>query len=375
MPARLYAARGDLERAEASLQRALAIAIEGGSLLFEMWARPALATTYALMDRPQEAQLHLARVEEILAAGEDWRGLVGRAALARAAVSAVTGRANEAAAAFERAVDTSRRYVCPWNEAEAFYLWGWSLRRAGERDLALEKLRAALEIYRRIGVGGPWVKRVHDLERGSETSDAQVAEHANVFHREGEYWTLAYEGRSVRVRDAKGLRDIAMLLASPGREIHVADLIGGAESSGVDVRGEGLASVDPDELGLRASGDSGSAPAIDARARAEYRARLASLNEDLAAAEAANDTGRAAAIREELDFIASELASAFGLGGRARSAGHPVERARKAVTMRMRDALARIDRVHPELGRHLEKSIRTGTFCSYSPVPVPAWSL
>jgi hypothetical protein len=51
----------------------------------------------------------------------------------------------------------------------------------------------------------------------------------NLFHREGEYWTLGYEGRVVRVRDAKGLRDIAVLLASPGREIHVADLIAATE--------------------------------------------------------------------------------------------------------------------------------------------------
>jgi hypothetical protein len=129
------------------------------------------------------------------------------------------------------------------------------------------------------------------------------------------------------------------------------------------------------EQGLRAAPAAPSESALDPRARAEYRARLAELHEDLEEAEAGSDAPRASAIREELDFIAGELASAFGLGGRARSPGHPAERARKAVTMRIRDAVARIARVHPALGRHLEKSIRTGTFCSYSPVPVPAWSL
>jgi hypothetical protein len=129
------------------------------------------------------------------------------------------------------------------------------------------------------------------------------------------------------------------------------------------------------EQDLRTSAAALSEASLDPRARAEYRARLVERHKDLEEAEARNDCEQAAAIREELDFIAGELVSAFGLGGRARKPGHPVERARKAVTMRLRDAIARIERVHPALARHLEKSIRTGTFCSYSPVPVPAWSL
>jgi hypothetical protein len=46
----------------------------------------------------------------------------------------------------------------------------------------------------------------------------------NLFRREGEYWTVCYEGAVVRLRDAKGLRHLARLLADPGREFRVVDL-------------------------------------------------------------------------------------------------------------------------------------------------------
>src|SRR5262249_15116292 len=47
---------------------------------------------------------------------------------------------------------------------------------------------------------------------------------SNLFCREGEYWTVRYEGSVARVKDVKGLRYLARLLAHPGREFHAADL-------------------------------------------------------------------------------------------------------------------------------------------------------
>ena len=61
--------------------------------------------------------------------------------------------------------------------------------------------------------------------------------------------------------------------------------------------------------------------------------------------------------------------------GRARKAGEVADRARKAVTSRIRDTIARIASEHPALGRHLENAIRTGTFCSYQPDRSPQWEL
>jgi len=39
----------------------------------------------------------------------------------------------------------------------------------------------------------------------------------------------------------------------------------------------------------------------------------------------------------------------------------------------MRDAMRRIEATHPELGRHLGRSVRTGTFCVYAPEVSVSW--
>jgi tetratricopeptide (TPR) repeat protein len=176
----------------------------------------------------------------------------------------------------------------------------------------------------------------------------------NVFRRDGDVWTVGFGGRTVRLRDAKGLRDLAVLLAAPGREVAAADLVtGGAQA-------------------VRAFGAD---PVLDDRARAEYRARLASLDDDLAEADAHHDLERSARLAAERDALIDELARATGLGGRRRRLGDAAERARTTVTARIRDAIGRIERVHPELGRHLRASIVTGTRCSYRPAETVRWSV
>ena len=47
--------------------------------------------------------------------------------------------------------------------------------------------------------------------------------------REGDVWRLDYEGRMLRVRDAKGMRHLALLLANPGIEFHAVDVATAAE--------------------------------------------------------------------------------------------------------------------------------------------------
>ena len=37
--------------------------------------------------------------------------------------------------------------------------------------------------------------------------------------------------------------------------------------------------------------------------------------------------------------------------------------------------MRRVEAAHPELGRHFAHSLRTGTFCSYSPERAVAWRL
>lgn len=72
----------------------------------------------------------------------------------------------------------------------------------------------------------------------------------------------------------------------------------------------------------------------------------------------------------------TDLAGA-GAGGPAAGGAAALERARSAVTKRIRDALQRIEKNHPPLGRFLSSRVRTGYECTYVPDPDQpvAWRL
>jgi hypothetical protein len=184
------------------------------------------------------------------------------------------------------------------------------------------------------------------------------------FRRNGSLWTLQFAGQTAHVPDRKGLHDLARLLNRPGQEMHCLDLL-------MESPTEALAGADA--RGLTEPGDLGEV--VDAPARTAYQARIAELQHDLDEADAAGDADRGQRAQQELDFLVAELTAAYGLGGRPRRAGDPVEKARTAVTWRIRHAIAKITDVHPTLGRHLRRSVRTGRFCVYEPDEAIDWQL
>ncbi len=167
-----------------------------------------------------------------------------------------------------------------------------------------------------------------------------------------------FNGRTVPLRDAKGLRDLAVLLAAPGREVAATELVAG-------VRGGAATAI----------AALGADPVLDDRALAAYRARLADLHDEQAQADALHDIERSARLAAERDALIDELTHAAGLGGRRRRLGDVTERARTTVTARIRDAIGRIERAHPELGRHLRASIVTGARCAYRPAETVRWTI
>ena len=180
------------------------------------------------------------------------------------------------------------------------------------------------------------------------------------FRREGDFWTVAYAGRTCRLRDVKGLRYLAFLLAAPGRDVHALELasaVAGLESTSA-------AASTADTL-------------LDDHARDAYRRRLAELGDELEQARDWRDPERAAGIEAEIDALTGELARAVGLGGRARRLPSPAERARVSVTKAIRSAIKAIGRHHPVLEAHLTASVRTGRICTYAPPgeAPPRWAL
>ena len=161
---------------------------------------------------------------------------------------------------------------------------------------------------------------------------------------------ISRPGHEILLRDSKGIRYLAELIGADGRELHVLDLAG----AGLEQVGSEL---------------------LDDTARLAYRQRLAELEDELDEAERFRDPERIRRASDERDSVQAELAAALGLGGRSRRTPSSAERARKAVTNRIRDALARIEREDPELGEHLRRSVRMGTECAYRSEPRSPWSL
>src|SRR5262249_51539668 len=105
----------------------------------------------------------------------------------------------------------------------------------------------------------------------------------------------------------------------------------------------------------------------DATAKATYRQRIAELLDELAEAERFNDLGRSCRAREEVKQLELQVAGAVGIRGQDRPVRSDAERARLAVTKRIKDAIRRIREVNPDLGRHLSLHVKTGFFCGYRP--------
>lgn len=165
----------------------------------------------------------------------------------------------------------------------------------------------------------------------------------------GDAWLLRYGNVEFHLKNMRGVRLLAALVAEPGREFHVLDLDSEKKAP--------VQSID--------RGDSGEI--LDEEARRQYRARVADLQEELQEAESWNDSGRAERARAELEIIQQELVKAVGLGGRERRSGSAAERARVNVQRRIRDAIRRVETHHPGLAKHLDRSVRTGTYCVYEP--------
>ncbi|HTJ47605.1 MAG TPA: AAA family ATPase [Kofleriaceae bacterium] len=164
--------------------------------------------------------------------------------------------------------------------------------------------------------------------------------------RSGADWRLTRGTASVTIRDSRGVQLLARLIDRPGEELHVL----------------ALASDDGAAAPESTAGD-----VLDDRARKAYRRRLDELAEALTDAVSRGDAKRARAIERERDALVRELARATGLGGKARAASSTTERARVNVQKRLKDAISRVAEADAELGRHLEATVRTGTYCAFKP--------
>jgi hypothetical protein len=196
--------------------------------------------------------------------------------------------------------------------------------------------------------GAGLLVRMVDVESGAPNRTTRT-DVAGLFRRDGEGWVIALDDTQIHVRDSKGMADLATLVAHSREEVAALRLAGRTETA--------------------SEGDA----MLDDQARAAYRRRLSTIDTEIADAQARSDLGRLERARFEREFLIGELTRATGLGGRSRRMGDDGERARTAVTARVREAIRRIERASPALGEHFRRSVRTGAFCCYDPPFEVAW--
>ena len=217
----------------------------------------------------------------------------------------------------------------------------------GREDEAATYAAQAGEAHRRVGLVGDPPPLAGPEPAPAPASVASGA--AMVF--EGATWAVTFAGSTCRVRHGKGVRDLAVLLARPGQDVHCLELVGGADVG------------------------SAAGPVIDQQARRAYERRIRELQSEIDEAREGNDPVRAERAEDELDALVQQLSGAFGLSGRSRATGSAAERARSAVGWRIRAALRQVAEAHPALGRHLQNAVRTGTWCSYRPETAVTWEV
>lgn len=355
--------RGDIPTAASSLSEALTRFRELGMRQFEGWTLRDLGLLALRTGDVDDAETLLSQALQTAASLPEPHGIASSLE-GLASVRIACGDA-AAAARMLGSADAIR-------EAAGMPLF------AAERSAVDDAAAAARNALTEEGFGAAWAEgratRLEDLlagvasspgtepsriafdHRASSRSTTRTA-HQAIFRRDGEYFTIAFHGPPFRMRDSKGLRYLARLLASPDREIHVLDLVGTGGAANAAKSGEvpsSLAHSDAGEL-------------VDAEATKAYRRRIADLRDDLLEAEEFNDDARATRARDEIEFLTRELAAGMGLGGRHRRAASTAERARVNVTRAIRLAIRNIARTNPDLARYLDTTVKTGTYCSYRP--------
>jgi hypothetical protein len=288
--------------------------------------------------------------------------LVAAAELAGARAALVAGDAAAATSRAGRALATFVALDACFDIGRARTVLADGLTLAGDSDGAGAELTAAYRAYVAYGA----TKRAADLEvraagKGSAMPNREHRQaRRGAIRPDGPLWQIELAGERASVKDLKGIRYLRRLVAEPGREFHVLDLVavenGTLPSTG---RSSGFAS----QRGERGM------PMLDDAAREAYRRRLAEADEDIDEAVRLNDLGRQGKAEADRAYLVAELSRATGLGGRGRMVGGSSERARSSVARSLRYALAELDARHAAAAEHLRSSLRTGTYCSYHPDP------
>jgi hypothetical protein len=359
-------AKGDVVEARAEFQSLLAAGLAPAErgVMARTYLAGLAALCVALRDREHAAMLYdrIAQRDDVWSM--DGCHTLGPWALYLGALARLCGEYAAAAEHFETTIQLGRRMGSPLIVARAQSQLASVLLaqrpNAEQRARIATMLAEAGQCAAELGLADV-AARVARLQ--AKTTDESTDGGVNVFRHDGDIWTVRYAGHDLWLKDGKGPRYLAALLAAPGRELHVLQFL---PTTGAERRADVA-----DGLTVGAAGGA-LEDAPDEQARRAYRTRVDDLRAELEEAEQFADTGRAEHLRVELEQLLAQLAGRFGKHATRRG---PAETARKAVTKVIRTQIGRLLELQPELGRHLSATVRLGTVCVYAPSMPVAWEV
>ena len=356
----VHAARGDLDEAATMIAGAIEHPVDIPSKERPPFGPLRLAP---LIDAQAEIAALRGDRSTLVTAATELRAIANRfpssmlraqAGLAESRLALIDSEPERVVSAASLAVYELNSVGAPFEAAMARLVVADGYESGGHADQAAFERRLARDGLASFGAE-MWAERVDGLIGQSPSVRHDVPDEAAsstreaVFRSEGDTRTVGWGTATVVVRDLKGLRYIARLLAEPGREFHASQLVR------LETAGEPSGAIDTGFV------------VLDEAAKESYRRRLIDIDDDIADARADNDIGRVELAELDREYLVAELRRATGLGGRDRVALDDSERARVSATRSIRYALDRLGEQSPDVASHLHQHVRTGTYLCYEP--------
>ncbi len=238
----------------------------------------------------------------------------------------MVGRLDDAEVHFEQALRFNQRMGARPSVVRTQFEYGRMLLsrgKPGDSEKASSLLNDALATATVLGMEALRIRIRTVLDKSGPTEQplatpAHIASE-QILRKEGDFWTVSFDGKVFRIKHIKGLDYIAHSMRYPDRgEFHALTLVGGADGRDYLVESTPREPVDPSSNQIRyGAGDAGEM--LDEKAKASYRERIDRLREALGDAKERGDPSRAAAAEDEIEAVGREL-TATGWGGRSRRA-------------------------------------------------------
>ena len=227
-------------------------------------------------------------------------------------------------------------------------------------------------------------KEMQDKKQRNKTEPLATQQSSDYeFFLNGEYWEITYEGKTIHLRDSRGLQYIHCLLENPENEFYTLELVHKIKiCPPPEYIYEFLSKEERDKQLIKENVYKGltknTGDVLDKEGIRLLKERYEDLESELINEQTPPNDERTSEIEMDMDEIKKTLSAGHDKLGRPRKFPNDAEKARKAISKAVKESLDKIkdeNNGHRSLWKHFEITLTIGIFCSYKPEkPIP-WHL